>query len=129
MKKDIKNRKDIEMIIAHFYEKVKADAVIGYYFSEVVPVNWEMHLPLMCDFWENILFFTANYDGNPMEVHKKLNQKTDMEYKHFSRWNELFKETIDEYYQGEKAQEMKNRASNIAQAMIAKTIENKNAEH
>lgn len=127
-KRDLKNRKDIEKVVFAFYEKVKTDTEIGYYFDEVVKINWETHLPKMCDFWENILFYTGNYEGNPMQAHQKLSQKTTMKASHFTHWNKLFDKTIDGFFMGTKADEMKQRAQNIAQAMIDKTVENKNAK-
>jgi len=75
MKPDIQNRKDIETLVNAFYDKVKTDAVIGYLFNEVAQVNWQTHLPKMYDFWQNILFFTGNYDGNPMAKHKDITSK------------------------------------------------------
>ncbi len=120
-RKDIKNRKDIEKIVFVFYEKIKTDETIGYYFKDVVAVNWDLHLPKMIDFWDNILFYTGNYDGNPMEAHRQLNAKTTMQKIHFTHWTHLFKETVDELFLGDKAEEMKLRAENIAQAMIEKT--------
>ena len=62
MKTDIRHRKDIEKLVNSFYDKVKTDEVIGYLFTDVAKVNWELHLPKMYDFWENILFFSANYE-------------------------------------------------------------------
>jgi hemoglobin len=56
MKTDIRNRKDIELLVNAFYDKIKTDGVIGFLFTEVAKVNWETHLPRMYDFWENILF-------------------------------------------------------------------------
>ena len=64
MKKDIKTREDIELLVISFYDKVKADDTIGYIFNDVAKVNWEKHLPVMFDFWENILFFTGGYLGS-----------------------------------------------------------------
>lgn len=122
MKTDIRNRKDIEKLVNAFYEKVKTDEVIGYLFVDVAKVNWELHLPKMYDFWENILFFTANYEGNPMLKHKELHQKSTMNETHFQHWNKLFNETVDQLFQGSKADEIKNRASNIAQTMMYKTL-------
>ena len=122
MKTDIRNRKDIEKLVNAFYEKVKTDGVIGYLFVDVAKVNWELHLPKMYDFWENILFFTANYEGNPMLKHKELHQKSTMNETHFQHWNKLFNETVDQLFQGSKADEIKNRASNIAQTMMYKTL-------
>lgn len=122
MKTDIQNRKDIEVLVNAFYEKVKTDAVIGYLFNDVAQVNWATHLPKMYDFWENILFFTGNYDGNPMAKHKELHQKSTMNPSHFAHWNKLFAETVDQLYEGTKAEEIKNRALNISAAMMYKTL-------
>ncbi len=76
MQKDIEDRKDIELLINSFYDKVKQDAIIGSFFTEVVQVNWEKHLPVMYNFWENIVFQTGSYNGNPMDKHLELNKKS-----------------------------------------------------
>lgn len=122
MKTDIRHRKDIEKLVNSFYDKVKTDEVIGYLFTDVAQVNWELHLPKMYDFWENILFFSANYEGNPMLKHKELHQKSTMTKTHFDHWNLLFIQTVDELFQGKKAEEIKNRALNISAAMMYKTL-------
>ena len=122
MKKDLKNRKDIEKLVDAFYEKVKTDKIIGYLFIEVAHVNWSNHLPKMYDFWENILFYNGNYNGNPMVVHKELHRKSAMTQQHFQHWILLFKTTVDELFSGNKAEEIKERASNIANALMAKTL-------
>ena len=44
MKTDIRNRKDIEKLVNAFYEKVKTDEVIGYLFTDVAKVNWELQI-------------------------------------------------------------------------------------
>ena len=108
MKTDIRNRKDIEKLVNAFYEKVKTDEVIGYLFTDVAKVNWELHLPKMYDFWENILFYSANYSGSPMAVHKELHQKSTMTQEHFQHWNVLFNQTVDKLFEGAKADEIKN---------------------
>lgn len=122
MKKDLKSRKDIEKLVDAFYEKVKTDAVIGFFFNDVAQVNWNQHLPKMYDFWENILFYNGNYSGNPMTVHKELHQKSVMTQQHFQHWILLFKTTVDEQFSGTKADEIKERAVNIANALMAKTL-------
>ncbi|WP_300094626.1 group III truncated hemoglobin [Flavobacterium sp.] len=122
MKTDIKNRKDIEILVNTFYDRIKNDDVIGYLFNDVAQVNWEIHLPKMYNFWENILFFTANYEGNPMARHKELHQKSPMIPSHFRHWNKLFTETVDKLFEGQKAEEIKNRALNISAAMMYKTL-------
>ena len=122
MKKDIQDRDDIIKLVDAFYKKVKVDATIGYIFTDIVQTNWETHLPRMYDFWENILFSTGNFDGNPMMTHKELNQKVHMDFTHFNRWNNLFKETVDGMFKGEKTEEIKVRAMNISKAMLEKAV-------
>lgn len=122
MKNDIRNRIDIEKLVNTFYDKVKTDDVIGYLFNDVAKINWELHLPKMYNFWENILFYSSNYTGNPMQVHKELHQKSTMTTAHFERWRKLFIETVDELFEGKKAEEIKNRALNISDVMMYKTI-------
>lgn len=122
MKKDIKNRKDIETLVDTFYDKVRVDPVIGYLFNDVAHVNWAEHLPKMYNFWENIMFFTGNYSGSPMIVHRELHQKSTMTEVHFAHWVSLFRETVDSLFEGPKADEIKSRATNIAGVMMYKTL-------
>ena len=122
MKKDIQDREDIIKLVDAFYKKIKVDGTLGYIFTDIAHTNWETHLPRMYDFWENILFSTGNFDGNPMMTHKNLNKKVQMDFTHFNRWNTLFKETVDTLFKGEKAEEIKNRAMNISKAMLDKAI-------
>lgn len=113
-KTDIRNRGDIENLVNSFYEKVRADDTIGFFFSNVVAVNWEAHLPKMYDFWENVLLHTGAYKGNPMDVHFKINNLHPINGKHFEHWLKLFMQTIEELFEGETAERAKTRAKGIA---------------
>ncbi len=115
--KDISNRKDIEKLVFVFYEKVKSDKLIGFFFDETANINWEKHLLIMSNFWDNILFFAGNYEGHPMDLHLHINKLSSITKKHFNRWLKLFIETIDEMYVGEKATLAKEKAVNIATIM------------
>ena len=121
MKTDIKNRADIEILVNAFYVKIKSDVAISYFFNDVAKVNWEIHLPKMYNFFENILFSSGNYEGNPMVIHEELNKKSELKREHFQHWNILFDETVDELFIGLKADEVKQRAINISEAMMYKT--------
>ena len=123
MKKDITGRADIELAIRSFYDKVVADDTIGFIFNDIAKVNWEKHLPVMYDFWENVLFFTGKYSGDPMNVHKHLNNIIELNMQHFARWTRLFNQTIDELFQGENAERAKQRALSIATIMQVKLAE------
>ena len=104
MKTDIKNRVDIERIVNLFYEKVRKDASIGFFFTEIAQTNWEKHLPIMYQFWENIVFSTGTYEGNPMIKHREISQLRPITMDHFQHWIHLFNETVNELFQGEKAE-------------------------
>lgn len=122
MKPDINNRADIEKLVTSFYEKVLRDESISFYFTDVVKVNWEKHLPVMYDFWENVVFYTGNYTGNPMERHMAIHRKHTMKTQEFERWLLLFHQTIDEIFEGERAETVKMRAKSIATVMQLKIL-------
>lgn len=122
IKTDIKNRQDIKILVDAFYRKVETDPTIGYLFTKVANVKWEKHLPIMYDFWDNILFHTGNFEGNPMMKHRVLNQKSPLTETHFKHWNKLWKKTVDDLFEGAKASEVKIRADSISKMMMNKVI-------
>jgi len=122
MKHDIQNRKDIEQLVNSFYDKVKQDDVIGFIFNDIAKVNWQQHLPVMYDFWENIIFLTNKYVGNPMSVHMILSDQVPFTKEHFQRWIQLFTCTIDELFEGKKANIAKEKAVSIAAIMETKIV-------
>lgn len=113
MKPDITTSEDIKTLIDSFYEKVKADDVIGYIFNDIAHVDWPHHLPRMYAFWEFLLLSKDTYKGNPMEVHQKLHRQVRLTEEHFNRWLQLFHLTVDEHFEGLVAQDAKNRSNLI----------------
>lgn len=122
MKKDLENRADIENMVNTFYQKVRKDELIAFFFDEVAQLNWETHMPKMYDFWEMIVFGASNFRGNPMGTHINLHQKEALKQKHFDRWLVLFKTTVDELFEGQKAELVKTRALSIATVIQMKTF-------
>lgn len=122
MKNDIASRKDIEKLVDQFYSKIKKDEQIGFIFSDIAMVNWEKHLPIMYDFFENMLFYTGSYTGNPMELHKHVNRLFPLTEDHFRQWNHLFSITVDELFEGTTANLVKQRAKSIAAVMQIKIL-------
>lgn len=120
VKTDIRHREDIILLVNSFYDKVKADATIGYIFNDIVKVNWEHHLPVMYDFWESVIFFTGTYSGNPMTTHRRLHQVANLTKEHFDAWLKLFTNTLDELFEGEKTELVRQRAMSIATLMESK---------
>ncbi|CAN5800215.1 group III truncated hemoglobin [soil metagenome] len=122
MKKDIENLEDIKLLVNSFYDKVKADATIGYIFNDIAKVNWVKHLPVMYNFWENVIFFTGSYSGNPMTAHVKMHSVVNFTPEHFEHWLKLFTATVDELFAGDKAELAKQRATSIATVMQLKIL-------
>lgn len=120
MKEDITDRGHVQLLVNAFYEKVKKDELIGYLFNEVARVNWEHHLPRMYDFWENIVFQTGNFIGNPMVAHMQLHRRSPLRQEHFDRWLLLFMSTVDEHFAGKNAAVIKQKAKSIAMLMSQK---------
>lgn len=118
MKSDINSRADIELLVDSFYQKVRKNTILGYIFNDVAKINWETHLPQMYTFWASILLGERSFSGNPMQKHIALSKITSMTDKEFSEWLRLFTTTVDELFQGEKADEAKIRAHNIARSML-----------
>lgn len=116
----INDRKDIMLLIDTFYNKVKADEVIGFIFNDIAKVDWPVHLPVMYDFWEHILLEGTAYGRNPMNPHFRLNELVPLQPAHFNRWLQLFEETVQELFEGEKATLAITRARSIKGIMELK---------
>lgn len=117
---DIQNRADIDHLIHTFYEKIMEDEEIGYFFTEVVKLDLDHHLPKIADFWETTLFHQAKYKGNPITPHVTMHEKSPMTRAHFDRWVKVFCDTIDDLFAGAKAEMAKQRAHSIATVMLIK---------
>ena len=61
-------------------------------------------------------FNGADYDGRPVPPHLALNLRRE----HFQRWLELFFLTVDEGYDGLRAEEIKARALNIGHNFLSR---------
>jgi hemoglobin len=117
---DIGTREDIELLIDAFYKKVVADDLIGVFFTQVVVLDWAMHIPVLYDFWESNLLGSMRYKGNPMSKHFELDGKKAMNAAHFDRWLLLWETTVNHLFKGTKADEAIQRAKQIAQLMLFK---------
>jgi len=126
LKKDIENRADIELLVNTFYRKVIADKKLGYIFNDVALVNWSTHFMVMYNFWENVILFTGSYEGNPVNLHKHLHHIQPLDKTHFNRWNKLFVDTVNELFEGAKADLAKERALSISGIIREKVLEYRN---
>ena len=124
MKKDIETREELEAFLWAFYEKAFADELIGRFFTEVVPLDLNTHVPVIANFWESVAFNKPRYRKNVMEVHQHIHDLSKIKKEHLDRWVKLFTETLGENFEGSKAELMKQRARSIATLMDIKLNHN-----
>lgn len=117
MKNDISSRADIELLVDTFYKKLLADELIGFFFTKVVVLDWDLHMPTMYNFWEGILLDVHNYQGNPMLKHMALDKKAKMEPIHFQRWLSHWEVSVYQLFEGSVANEAIKRAKQIGDLM------------
>ncbi len=115
---DITTRDDVKQLVHTFYQRIQHHPQLGYIFNTVAATDWDHHLPKMVNFWENILFGTGSYKGNPMAPHERIHQMHTLSEALFQEWLSLFEETVDSLFVGPLANRAKERAAAIAQMMV-----------
>ena len=91
------------------------------FFNEIIAQNHlEEHLEVITDFWNDILFHTTTYKNNTMQKHLDKNAFVEFKKEHFTIWTSYLFQTIDAYFKGVVAEQMKNRATSIATVMQLK---------
>lgn len=123
MKRDITGREDLLVLVTRFYEKLLADNSISYIFTDVAKIDLSHHLPVLVNFWDSILFQSDTYHKNAMQPHLTLHQQSPLQKHHFETWLRLFKESVDELFDGKIAFIAKEKATSIATVMQIKTIQ------
>ena len=56
-------------LITEFYRRAFADELVGAVFTDVARMDLQTHLPVMCDFWETMLFRAGTCRGNAFNDH------------------------------------------------------------
>lgn len=126
MKNDIRSRDDVSLLVHLFYNKIRQDKEIGYFFNETIH-NWSEHLEKLTDFWENNLYATRKYLGNPIAAHVSVDRIFNgaIQMEHFGLWLNYWFETIDELFEGENANTLKRRARKMATTLFSNIFESR----
>ncbi|MEJ7901740.1 MAG: group III truncated hemoglobin [Thermomicrobiales bacterium] len=111
---DIRNRDDIGALIEAFYARAFDDPVLGPVFVDIARMDLPAHMPVMCDFWETVLFQAGLYTGNAFNVHLDLHVQVSLTAMHFQRWLDIWEDTVDDLFTGDKAIQAKVQAGRIA---------------
>lgn len=98
---------EIRDLVFAFYDRVRADELLGPVFESRLSDRWEPHLEKMCDFWSSILLGTGRFNGNPVQTHALV---PGISPAHFDRWLELFQLTASETLRPELAMDVVGRA-------------------
>ena len=102
----------IKRLVHGFYERVRADEVLGPVFAARI-TDWGPHLERMCAFWSSVALLTGVYSGRPMQAHQKL----PVDAAHFDRWLELFEATATALTPPAAAALFIDRARRIAESL------------
>ena len=120
---DISDRADCERLVRAFYGKALIDPIIGFIFTDVARLDLEAHVPRIASFWETVLLGARTYSGGAFRPHVELNERVRLRGGHFQRWLALWEETVDELFEGERAELAKAHARRVAQAFYARLRE------
>ncbi|MBX3709497.1 MAG: group III truncated hemoglobin [Gammaproteobacteria bacterium] len=115
----------IKNLVAHFYQRVQHDEILDPIFNDVAKVDWDHHIPLICQFWNSIMLKTNEYHGNAYRKHVILGEKTQLTEKHFSRWLLLFKEESLKHLPTQEAYVIVEKANLIAESLKIGAISKK----
>ncbi|MCD5346787.1 group III truncated hemoglobin [Agromyces sp. S2-1-8] len=121
-RRDIRDRDDLAALIGAFYRRAFADPLIGPIFTDVAHMDLDHHLPIMCDFWETVLFDTGAYRRNALALHVAMHAKASLGAPEFDRWLELWNAEVDARFAGPTAGRAKTQAQRIA-ASIRRRLE------
>ncbi|NCT67616.1 MAG: group III truncated hemoglobin [Rhodanobacteraceae bacterium] len=102
----------IARLVDRFYDKVRADLVLGAVFNPVVE-DWDAHKRLLTAFWCSVVLRSGTYQGNPMGKHRGHS----IHGGHFERWLALWRETTHELLDAESAATMYAYAQRIGRGL------------
>jgi hemoglobin len=113
---DIETREDCERLVRAFYSRALVHPIIGFIFTDVAKLDVEAHVPVIASFWETILLGKRSYGGGAFAPHAALHARVPLRAGHFESWLALWRATVDELFEGERAELAKAHAERVAAA-------------
>jgi hemoglobin len=105
---------EIAALIPRFYDRVRADAMIGPVFAGAID-NWPPHLEKLMAFWSSVMLTSGRYKGNPMAAHMK--HLATITPPMFDRWLALWAQVTDETMPASIADVLQAKAERIARSL------------
>jgi hemoglobin len=117
-------------LVRHFYKRILNHQEIAPFFNEYID-NWPLHKERFTDFWYSNLFSTKTYKGKTLNTHKAVDNhfENGLNSYHFHIWLEIWNQTINNFFAGEKAELAKKRANGMAHCMCNKLMAHKVQEN
>lgn len=119
---DLTDRADLELLLRDFYSRVFADELLRHVFVDIVQMDLEQHLPVIVGFWEKVLFDLGSYDGQVMDVHRRVHRRVPLTHEHFSRWLELWRQSLDACFAGPVTEQADVHARRMAAVFLRQLI-------
>lgn len=110
---DLCTEAEITTLVYAFYDKVRADALIGPVFNTAIH-DWDTHLAIMVRFWSSVLLGSGTYSGTPMPKHVAL---PGLDASMFTRWLQLFHDTASTLPNRRFAERAEEAAHRIARSL------------
>lgn len=101
----------ITQLVTRFYYDVRADALLGPTFENVLGTRWTSHLPRMVEFWSTVMLGSRSFSGNVFAKHMAVPGVTAG---HFERWLHLWTLHTQALFDASQARRLQKVASDIA---------------
>ena len=108
------SEEDIGRLVPAFYDRVRADPVLGPIFDQAID-DWPLHLEKLKAFWSSVMLGTGRYKGQPMVAH--VRHEPHMTEDNFSRGLALWRQTSDDMLAPEAAAAFQEKADRIAESL------------
>lgn len=117
-KPDLDTPKHIRTFIDSFYAKVLKDDVLAHIFLDVAGIDVDVHIPIICQYWQKLLLGDKTYQRHTMNIHRDVHEKFPFTEKEFDRWLRLFRETAEAEFSGPLTYRAVQIGSSIAANML-----------
>lgn len=115
MTHDLDTMEAIDAMVKRFYALVLADPLLRPIFVDVARIDLDAHLPRITAYWGKLLLGQGDYRRNMVAQHQAIHAHCALQSRHFERWHELFRNTLEAGFDGPFTQ----RAGRLAATIVA----------
>lgn len=114
---DLDSPEHVHAFVDAFYARVFADPVLAPIFFDVARIDVERHLGLIRAYWEKLLLGSNGYQRHTMNIHRAIHAARALQERDFEHWLMHFRATLDEGFDGPRAERAWWVAQNVAKNM------------